>query len=84
MFQCIGDGSMYNSSHIEDFVKELYTRIDIFEPLQLNFKIISSKLGIRIFYWNEPSQALFLNNYSYIFLNAHLTEQAMWQDFCHE
>ncbi|RNC98295.1 ImmA/IrrE family metallo-endopeptidase [Lysinibacillus halotolerans] len=71
-------------SHIEDFVKEFYTRMDINDPLQLNFKKVSSKLGIRVFYWNESSQALFLNNYSYIFLNNQLTEQAMWQDFCHE
>lgn len=75
---------MYFTSHTEDFVKEFYTSIDIFEPLQLNFKIISARLGIRLFYWNEPSQALFLNNFPYIFLNALSTEQAMWQDFCHE
>ncbi|MEK9196854.1 ImmA/IrrE family metallo-endopeptidase [Ureibacillus sp. FSL E2-3493] len=75
---------MYSTSHTEDFVKELYTSVGILDPLQLNIKIISSKLEIRVFYWHEPSQAIFLNNYPYIVLNSQQSDQAMWQDFCHE
>lgn len=75
---------MYSTSHTEDFVKELYTKIGILEPQQLQFQFIASRLGINVFYWPEPSQALFLKDYAYIFLNENVTDQKKWQEFCHE
>jgi len=75
---------MYYMSHTEDYVKEMFIKIGIFTPQQLNFLHISNKLGIKIFYWNEPSQAVFIKDYSYIFLNQYLSDQQKWQDFCHE
>jgi len=81
---CVGVGIMCHTSYMENFVKEFYTKLDILEPHQLDYKEISYKLGIKIFYWYEPSQALFLKQHSYIFLNAHLSKVQKWQDFCHE
>lgn len=75
---------MCHSSHVEDFVKGFYSKIGIVNPQQLNFRTIAERLGIHVFYWPEPSQALFLKDYAYIFLNENLTEQQIWQDFCHE
>lgn len=69
---------------MEDFVKEMYQRISILKPLQLNFRFIAAKLGIKVFYWKEQSQALFLKDYPYIFINEQLNEQQQWQDFGHE
>lgn len=69
---------------LENFVNELYSKMGILEPHQLNYRHISSRLGIKLFYWYEPSQALFLKECAYIFLNAHLTSEQKWQDFCHE
>lgn len=71
-------------TYMEDFVHELYTRMDILEPHQLSYQNISTNLGIRVLHWYESSQALFFNNQSYIFLNTYLSEEQKWQDFCHE
>lgn len=75
---------MYYTTHTEDFVKKFYERMDIREPQQLDFRVIAERLGIHIFYWQHTSQALFLKNHAYIFLNENLTPQQQWQDFCHE
>ena len=75
---------MYYMSHTEDYVREMYFKIGIKSPIQLDFLQIARKLGIKVFYWKEPSQAVFIKDFSYIFLNEYLDEQQKWQDFCHE
>ncbi|MGE8004238.1 ImmA/IrrE family metallo-endopeptidase [Lysinibacillus sp. NPDC093216] len=68
----------------ENFIKELYTRISVITPQQLDFQMIAMQLGIQVFYWPDKNQALFLKNQAYIFINEELTNQQQWQDFCHE
>lgn len=75
---------MSNTTHTEDFIKKLYTKIGITEPQQLDFQSIAVHLGIKVFYWQDKSQALFLREQAYIFINEELTNQQKWQDFCHE
>lgn len=75
---------MYYTSHTEDLVKAFYTQIGVLKPEQLHHKAIAAKLGINIFYWDKPSQAIFYEDYACIFLNNHLTGPQQWQDFCHE
>ena len=71
-------------TYIEDFVIALYLKIGIRKPHELSFKYIAEELGIKVFYWQESSQALFINNRSFILLNENSTVQQQWQDFCHE
>jgi len=71
-------------THLEDYIGQFYHRLDIHSPTQLTIDNISQKLEISIFYWDEPSQALFLKNHSFIFLNQHLLPKFQWQEFCHE
>ncbi|MDM5333397.1 ImmA/IrrE family metallo-endopeptidase [Ureibacillus composti] len=75
---------MYCTSHTEDYVKEMYFKLGVLNPEQLDFLNIGNKLGIKVFYWKEHSQAVFLRDYAYIFLNQYLNNQQKWQDFCHE
>lgn len=75
---------MNYSTHSEDFIKRLYQLIGIIRPQQLHFQLIATKLEILVFYWRDESQALFLKEEAYIFLNEQLTKQQQWQDFCHE
>ncbi|MFF5815799.1 ImmA/IrrE family metallo-endopeptidase [Lysinibacillus capsici] len=75
---------MKHTTHTEDFIKELYTRMNIMTPQQLEFKVIAKQLNIYIFYWSDISQALFLKERSFIFLNKNLSKYQQWQDFCHE
>ncbi|AVK86030.1 ImmA/IrrE family metallo-endopeptidase [Lysinibacillus sp. B2A1] len=74
------------TTHTEDFVKDLYLKIGIYQPQQLNYRTIANALGIRVFPapYDGPSQALFAKNIPFIFLGRHLTPQQTWQDFCHE
>ncbi|MFF2179367.1 ImmA/IrrE family metallo-endopeptidase [Lysinibacillus sp. NPDC058147] len=75
---------MSYSTHTEDFIEKLYTQLGIFLPYQLDFNEISYKLDIQLYFWSNPSQVLFLNSQSYIFLNQNLPSKKIWQDFCHE
>lgn len=75
---------MSYTTHTEDFVENLYTQLGIFSPRQIDFKEIAYRLDIQLYYWKNPSQALFYNGKAYIFLNEDLNEQEMLQDFCHE
>ncbi|WP_069510873.1 ImmA/IrrE family metallo-endopeptidase [Lysinibacillus sp. FSL M8-0337] len=72
------------SSHLDDFIKQFYIKMDILKPKQINFFKIADCLDIKIHYWDESSQAAFLKNSNFIFLNEHLSFQQQWQDFCHE
>jgi len=75
---------MIYTTHTEDFVHEFYARMGILEPQQFDFQEIATQFGIQLFYWPDKSQALFLKEQAYIFLNEQLTPQQRWQDFCHE
>lgn len=75
---------MSYTTHTEDFIENLYSQLGIFLPYQLDFKEIAYRLDIRLYYWNNPSQALFFDDKAYIFLNENLSRQQMWQEFCHE
>ncbi|WP_158582340.1 ImmA/IrrE family metallo-endopeptidase [Rummeliibacillus sp. POC4] len=71
-------------THLEDYIQHFYNQLDIHSPTQLNIDEIAQRLGISIFYWNEGSQALFINNSSFIFLNNMMLPNFKWQEFCHE
>lgn len=71
-------------TNVEEFVKEMYIKINIKESHQLNFRSIAKRLNIVVYYWNETSQALFFHNKGYILLDGKLSAEQQWQDFCHE
>lgn len=71
-------------TYTESYVKEMYTSIGILEPHQLDFRTIAERLGIKVFYWDDSSQALFSNGKSYIVLNEQKSPQQQFQTFCHE
>lgn len=75
---------MIYTTHTEGFIQKLYTRMGILKPQQLDFQELATKIGIQLFYWPDKSQALFLKENAYIFLNEELSDQQLWQDFCHE
>ncbi|WP_217580995.1 ImmA/IrrE family metallo-endopeptidase [Lysinibacillus sp. GbtcB16] len=75
---------MSYTTYTEDFIKELYSYLNILLLHQLGFHKIAELLGIQVFYWQDKSQALFIKEHSYLFLNEQLTKQQLWQDFCHE
>lgn len=47
---------MYSSSHTEEFLEEMFTRIRISEPQYLNFQYTAANLGISVFYWKDSNK----------------------------
>ena len=71
-------------TYLEDYVQQFYIRLGIIDPTLLHFEEVSFRMGLKVFYWPDKSQALFINGRHYIFLNELLSPQQQWQDFCHE
>ncbi|GAA0313561.1 ImmA/IrrE family metallo-endopeptidase [Bacillus carboniphilus] len=70
----------YQTIFLEDWIKDLYDKLDIKNPNQLNIKNISENIGIRLTYRNVTSR--FYKNEIIIDNRQSLQEQ--WQEFGHE
>lgn len=75
---------MHQYNHLEDYIKKFYSRLKIFKPADLNFKRIAKDLNIKIFYWTDKCQALFLKGKAFIFLDKNLSFHQQYQAFMHE
>lgn len=71
-------------TYTECYVKELYEQLQIFSPEQLDMKIIAKKLDVKLFYWEEKSQAIIYDDMCAIFIDLRNSIEHQWQDFCHE
>ncbi|MFY0521499.1 ImmA/IrrE family metallo-endopeptidase [Lysinibacillus sp. UGB7] len=67
-------------THLEDYIRELYTRIGVTKPNHLDPRIIASKLGFTLIY--VPYDSVSYDNI--ICLNSTLSIEEQWQEFCHE
>ena len=71
-------------THTEDFFMQLFTKVGITSPEELDYRIIANALGIEVYLWPKRSMALFYNRLPYIMLHDQQSEAQLWQDFCHE
>ena len=71
-------------THLEDYIKKIYTSIGINKPEQLKRYSIASELGITLYTFNGASEGVYSNGRQYIFLNRNLTSEEQWQEFGHE
>lgn len=67
-------------THLEDYIKDLFTSINVMYPKQLDPMIIGHKLGFEVIYL--PIDSVSYDNIIYI--DSRLSEQEQWQEFCHE
>ncbi|MGG3449889.1 ImmA/IrrE family metallo-endopeptidase [Domibacillus aminovorans] len=74
----------YTKTHVEDFIENLYTNIEIHHPQQQNPEEVSTKLGIVIDYVDGTSKCLEREHFSIILLNENLSPAVQWQEFAHE
>lgn len=72
------------TTYTEDFIEEMYRKIGIENPQQLGFPKIADALGVKVYFWKNPSQALFIGSQVFIALNENLNNPQQWQEFCHE
>jgi len=77
-----------NISTVEEEVISIYHSLNIFHPTQIChddlIEIISTRFNIKVYYFDETSEANNLGDIFRIFLNEHQTKQKIWQDFAHE
>ncbi|WP_255551402.1 ImmA/IrrE family metallo-endopeptidase [Sporosarcina sp. E16_8] len=75
-------------SPLEEKVFSIYDSLKISEPAQIYhanlIEDLSTMLKIKIYYFDEPSEANNLGGVYRIFLNENQSKQAIWQDFAHE
>ncbi|MGE0912404.1 ImmA/IrrE family metallo-endopeptidase [Bacillus atrophaeus] len=74
----------YTNSHLEDWIEELYKKINITQPDEINFDRIAEALDIRIAYKPVPSFAFKYNDMYTISLDARKSRREQWSDFAHE
>ena len=75
-------------SSLEEKVCSIYQSLKISDPEQIYhvdlIEDVSTMLTIKIYSFDEPSEANNLGGDYRIFLTQHQSKQAIWQDFAHE
>lgn len=74
----------YTNSHLEDWIENLYRKIDITEPEQINFERIAEALDIRLSFKPVTSFALKHSGIYNICLDSRKSRIELWYDFAHE
>lgn len=80
----LGGVLMYTYTHLEDFIRQVYQKLNVQEPQQLNLRTISDSLNIGIHSFRENSQVLLFEGKYYIFLDARLTDPKQFEELGHE
>lgn len=75
---------VYTNSHLEDWIENLYKRINITTPEQINFELIAELLGIRVYFKPSPSFSFKYNDVYTISLDSRKIRCEQWDDFAHE
>lgn len=71
-------------SHLEDYITNLYKKIGIQKPEQIDMYNVAKMLNIWVYTFGGTSEAVYSNGRQYIFLNRDLSPQEKWQEFAHE
>ncbi|MEV9639527.1 ImmA/IrrE family metallo-endopeptidase [Mammaliicoccus sciuri] len=75
---------MYQNSHLEDYIQQLYKDLSIRHPSQLNKYVIGERLNIGVYLTSGSSEAFYWQGRYYIFIDRSLNSRQRWQDFGHE
>ncbi|MFS0560086.1 ImmA/IrrE family metallo-endopeptidase [Terribacillus sp. 179-K 1B1 HS] len=75
---------VYSHSNIEGNVRDLYHKLEIREPHQIDRFEISRKLNIDLQCSDKGSLAFRLDGLEFVILNRNLTEQQLHAEFFHE
>lgn len=71
-------------SRFEDFIENLYIKISITSPEQLNIELIARGLDIEVEYSHKKSKFAEIDSIMMIRLNENLSKAEQWQELAHE
>lgn len=71
-------------THLEEFVDELYLKLNISRPEELEIELISSRMGLSVEYTPGPSKCIQMGSSTVILIDDSLRPALQWQDFAHE
>ena len=74
----------YVKSHLEDFIENLYTKISITSPEQLDIELIARRLNIEVGYSHRKSMCAEVGGIMMILLNENISRAEQWQESAHE
>lgn len=75
---------IYTYSHLEDNVTEIYSKIGISDPHELNVENVSEKLGVTVMNGLVSSRAMQRGKEKIVILDLRLKKEKRWPVFCHE
>lgn len=76
---------IYHTSHLEDFVEEIYKQINITEASHISKETIAGRLGIWLHYWDGKSKGIERKNgLNSILIDESLDSTVQWHEFGHE
>src|SRR5690625_2772027 len=75
---------MFTYTKTEDFVLKLLLSLGIKNPQELTIENVAKLLKIKVKYWEFGSETSFYRGKTVIYLQHKETDQAQWQEFCHE
>ncbi|MCR8645558.1 ImmA/IrrE family metallo-endopeptidase [Paenibacillus sp. N1-5-1-14] len=74
----------YRLTPLEHWVEDMYKRIHITQPSQLDILEIAQRLNIWVYFMEMGSQAIDRNGVYSICVDRRITPQEQWEDFLHE
>jgi len=75
---------MYCSSHLEDVVFNLYKSLNIKHPYELDLRLISKKLKLKVYYFDDTTTIIYKFGRFHVFINANIPSFKQWEEFSHE
>ena len=75
---------MYCSSHLEDVVFNLYKSLNIKHPNELNLRLITKRLKMKMFYYDDSTAILYKYGRFHVFINENIPIFEQWPEFSHE
>jgi Zn-dependent peptidase ImmA (M78 family) len=74
----------YTYTPLEEFVFNLYRKLSIAVPEEINMNGIAKKLNIQLHYYDDGSVAVEDDGIHHILIDERLSQAQQWQDFGHE
>jgi Zn-dependent peptidase ImmA (M78 family) len=74
----------YSYTPLEDFIKSLYLKLSIKNPIEVKMMEIAEKINIKLHFYDDSSTAICRKGLFIIFIDERQSPQEQWQDFGHE